>query len=800
VDPLPNDSRPAPPPSPDAETLSQPPPAPQVPPSSQSEGRFDAGESRASPLPAARTIDQVREQATAETRRLHAQPAFRVRGYELLDVIGRGGMGTVYKVRHLQLGRVEALKMITSDRLVVPILRRRFLAEMQTLCRLEHDHIVKIYHAGETEDQELYFSMAFEASGDLAELIARQGRQDPRWAASVILQVARAVEFAHGQQVIHCDIKPHNIVLSADGKPRVTDFGLALLLAKGEDDRPAAGDPIGTPSYMPPEQARGQVELIQPWSDVYGLGAVLYELLTGRPPFQGETQRETLAQVVHEPPRPPRELNPQVPRRLQAICLKCLQKEPKKRYATAAHLARALDGFLRPWWRRRWVESAVAATFLVLAGALLWVGWDAYQSPRREAQESVEKAEQARRSGERNEARHVYAAAEAQYEKLVKSRWRPDRAEMRLALARVKTRLGELREEARDPEGAEQELQSALALMDGLRQADPDRLEYVLQLAEVYHHLGVHAGNRSKSRDGWKEAKTNYETELKLIEGLGNSLGDDPAYRRDLARAYGYLGDAQLALGEMGPAWDSYTKAEKLREALAAENPADTEAACLRARDFYNRANWHDWQGELEKAIRCHRDRLDYYRKAGLGERLPGDFRTERADTAVTIAELELDSPKDPPPGDIPELLKKARQEYLMLLGGKPVDKAHVRLQAGLARIHVAWAEYCWRMNNTTRTRQELVEAEKLFRILADKGQAQPDDYYRWTVAAALRGELEEGNARIEWYTQAGLRLRRAVKVGWQHREQLRRERAFVGLRKVPTEAFNEARQELGVR
>jgi serine/threonine-protein kinase len=279
-------------------------------------------------------------------------PPYRFGDYELLDKIGKGSTGMVYKARHLHSQRIEALKVISGAGRDGEALRRRLTLEMQTLARLRHSNIVEIYGAGEAFE-ELYFSMAYEEGGDLGRLVKREGPLPPRRAADLVRQVADAVAYAHRRKTIHRDLKPQNVLLSKDGTPRVTDFGLALLLARGEDGRLIPGALVGTPAYMAPEQTAG---LSDERSDVYGLGAILYELLTGQPPLSFPEQtplEEVLRRVREEQPRRPREFNDKVPRQLEAICLKCLEKDPARRYPSAGPVAGALRAFLRPpWWRR----------------------------------------------------------------------------------------------------------------------------------------------------------------------------------------------------------------------------------------------------------------------------------------------------------------------------------------------------------------------------------------------------------------------------------------------------------------
>jgi serine/threonine protein kinase len=264
-------------------------------------------------------------------------------GYELLEEIDRGGMGVVFKARQVNLNRIVALKMILAGELASEDDVRRFHIEAEAAANLDHPGIVPIYEVGQHEGQH-FFSMSFVEGQSLAAKLA-QGPLPPREAAELILELARAIDFAHQHGVIHRDLKPSNILLDSHGHPRVTDFGLAKRLS-GNTPVTATGALLGTPSYMSPEQAEGDVHHIGPASDIYSLGAVLYELLTGRPPFRAKTVWDTLLQVKDCEPAPPRLVNPDVPHDLQTIALKCLEKDPARRYPSAQALAAELQRFL----------------------------------------------------------------------------------------------------------------------------------------------------------------------------------------------------------------------------------------------------------------------------------------------------------------------------------------------------------------------------------------------------------------------------------------------------------------------
>ncbi len=264
--------------------------------------------------------------------------------YELLEEIGRGGMGVVYRARQKGLDRVVAVKMILATFLASPEHVRRFQIEAKAAAALRHPNIVPIHDVGQFHGQH-YFVMEYVEGQSLAERIAR-GPLEPGAAARLLEQVARAVGHLHRHGIVHRDLKPSNILLDAEGLPYVTDFGLAKVFLPGSE-LTATGVIAGTPSYMSPEQAAGHAGQIGPKSDVYSLGAVLYELLTGQPPFREENPLDTLVCVLDMEPTLPRRFNPRIPRALEVICLKCLAKSPEDRYQTASDLADDLEHFLK---------------------------------------------------------------------------------------------------------------------------------------------------------------------------------------------------------------------------------------------------------------------------------------------------------------------------------------------------------------------------------------------------------------------------------------------------------------------
>src|SRR5881275_408548 len=308
--------------------------------------------------------------------------------YELLEEIGRGGQGVVFRARQKSLNRTVAVKVISLGQWASKAHLKRFRLEAEAAARLEHPVIVPIHEVGE-RDGSCYFSMKFVEGGQLDEVVRRKP-MSIRQAAELIGKVARIVHYAHEHRILHRDIKPGNILLDQKSEPHLTDFGLARLV-ESESTVTRTMEVLGTPSYMAPEQAVGNNAAISSLTDVYGLGAVLYQLLTGQPPFAGGTTYETIKLLLDTEPKPPRLLNPKIDRDLSTICLKCLEKDSKRRYSSALALAEDLERWLKhqpiqarhtgvfarggKWVRRNPTSALLVASLVGLAAAAGWILW-----------------------------------------------------------------------------------------------------------------------------------------------------------------------------------------------------------------------------------------------------------------------------------------------------------------------------------------------------------------------------------------------------------------------------------------
>lgn len=502
--------------------------------------------------------------------------------YELLEVLGEGGMGIVYRARQRTPDRIVALKIIHPDRLAAGGSEKRekaierFRAETQAAASLEHGHIVPVYEVGQIEDQP-FFSMRHIQGRGLEEVL-RDGPLDGRDAAALLKPVAQALHYAHGRDIVHRDIKPRNILVDTDGQPHVADFGLAKSFA-GAQDLTQTAEAIGTPAYMSPEQAEGPAE-VDSRTDVYSLGATLYELLTGRPPFRAATAVQTQRQVVENEPVPPRQLNPAIDRDLETICLKCLEKEPVKRYTTAKEVAeeftryqqgrpiqaRPITPVTRAWrWCRR---NRLVAGLGALAGSLLLVL--AIGGPIVAGHQAA-----LRRQALRETGRAERALDEANRQ------WRRAEADFKLALDAVDRMLTRVSQSLAHVPHATQ-VQGSLfddALefyQDFLEREGQDetlRTETALaytRVGSIYTMLGAHA-----------KAKDAYDEGIRRLEQLRREFPGHAEYRYYLAVTYDELGKTLRASDLFPAAEEALAEARRLARELHDEDPEDPSSGGL---------------------------------------------------------------------------------------------------------------------------------------------------------------------------------------------------------------------------
>jgi eukaryotic-like serine/threonine-protein kinase len=545
--------------------------------------------------------------------------AAEVPGYELLAELGRGGMGVVYKARDLGLNRIVALKMILAGAHSSPTDLARFVAEAEAIAALTHPNIVAIYKIGRHNDLP-YFTLEFCPGGSLADKV-KDAPLPPRAAVDTVEKLARGIAYAHSKGVVHRDLKPQNVLLAENGVPRITDFGLAKRLADSEhrasDHLTSTGAIMGTPSYMAPEQAAGNKDIGRQ-ADVYALGAILYRLLSGRPPFQAATALETIRQVSNEEPVSLRALNKRLPKDLETICHKCLQKDPTRRYASADDLADDLRRYLngepiraRPAGSAeravKWVKRNPALTAF-MAALLLGIAGTAIGLVRAEQARSAEKrraesestakdaaikaqelAEGRRTEAElaRDQARKRYLIALDAFNQMVfpiqdKLKSRPDTQDLRKELLdNARAGLRTLLQEAEKQGNADQTLVWAY-----LRMGDVELLLGNAQAAE-------------------KQYRTAHESAKKLAD---SDLQSSQA-QRDFAISCEKLGDVELQLGQTKDAFDLYRQQHEINDRLAQASPNDAVAQ-------HNLGVSFSRLGDIALRLGKANDALDYYRKA----------------------------------------------------------------------------------------------------------------------------------------------------------------------------------------
>lgn len=471
-------------------------------------------------------------------------PIPEVPGYEVLGQVGRGGMGVVYLARQVSLGRRVALKVLGRSRQADPEFRRRFQREAETVAHLQHPNIVQIHEIAEHEGFH-FLALEFIEGGSLSDRL-RESPLPPDEAAHLVETLARAMQSAHEAGVVHRDLKPSNVLLASDGTPKITDFGLAKRLETAGETQ--TGEVLGTPGYMPPEQALGSSGWSQPAVDVYALGAVLYESITGRPPFRADSPYQTIRLVIDEDPLAPSRLQPKTPRDLETICLKCLDKQPERRYASCVDLAEDLRRFqagepirARPislgrrlvkWARRRPAVASLLVATLVATVALVAV-WIKFTADVRE---------------QRDVAKHMSGVAQQKQKEAEDQR--------QIAIRKQ----GEAEDNFR-----EAELQKGRAIKS---------LERVREAAEEYYALVAHDGDlRAQGLEPLRQ---------RLIEktaGLYDAVVDDyaeiPELRAEQARAYWMLGQRTADLATPAEAVGPLRKAIEISKQLVERSPDD---------------------------------------------------------------------------------------------------------------------------------------------------------------------------------------------------------------------------------
>ena len=612
--------------------------------------------------------------------------------------LGRGAFGVVSQAYDPHLRREVALKVPRAEALLTPELRARFRHEAMAAAGLDHPNIVPVYEAGE-EGPVCFIATAYCPGTTLAAWLRWRTVPVPfRVAAGLVATLAEAVEHAHRRGVLHRDLKPSNVLLeepapgapAGDGSelvPRITDFGLAKLLDAWPAEDAAAnltvsGVIMGTPSYMAPEQAEGRGGAVGPAADIYSLGVILYEVLTGRPPFQADSALETLVQVRTQDPLPPSRLRPRLPRDLETICLKCLNKPPQARYPSAQALAEDLRRFLAalpirarptPAWERaiKWVRrhparaaavAAVAATAVVvavvigLANVRLQRERDRAELRRREAVANLRKARDAvdrmltRVSEERlKDIPQVEPVQRALLEDALEfyrdfARQAPDDPEVQLEASQAYRRLGRTYYRLGRSDEAERCFHEAFAIQERLRAAFPTVAAYRQELAESHIALGqlcLGLGRNPEAADAARNA-------LALLENLVPADPNGTGYRLEQAAAHNTLAGALEDLGQPRAAEADYRKAIGLLDELAAQFPTVPEHQTRAAVGRNNLAVLMENQGRLDEAEKVLRENLQSLERLAAGDPSSYNYRSTLALTLDNLADVWEKSSRKP--------------------------------------------------------------------------------------------------------------------------------------------------------
>jgi serine/threonine-protein kinase len=614
-------------------------------------------------------LDPERTLPPQESRRTDGMP--QVAGYEILEVLGAGGMGIVYKAHQLRLDRFVALKMIRAGTGARPEDIARFEAEAQAVAAIEHPNIIRIFEIGECDGLP-YASLEFLAGGSLAKMMG--GKPRPVSDAARIVEVlARAMDVAHRRGIIHRDLKPANVLLATDGTLKITDFGLAKRL-DSDSSQTRTGSILGSPSYMAPEQARGDTHHVGPAADQYALGTILYELLTGRPPFHGPSVLDTLDLVRTREPVPPSQLQPKMPRDIETICVKCLQKDPARRYADVLALADDLQRFqrkepilARPVSRAarawRWCRRNPGVAALGTAVAVLVVAWAigaagaavvfrgqnqvlattnaALGKANIALHAANEKAEERRREAE-NKQKLAEAAARAANEQnrgIVDAQ--VDLIELLEGKLRYEPKLQDVRGQMLDK--AVNGLEISARTMTDLRRDvgwDPkDEERNWRSLARAYKQIGELSLERTRFADAMRQ----FGQMATIIETLATAAPDDLAAQIRLARAQRLLGFTALQhLADTESAKQYFSRAIRINRACLAKEPDNDTLKRELANSLGQLARAEQSLGHLQDAAHLYEEEIDLRESFTPAQADQLESRREMAGLYAELAKLKL--------------------------------------------------------------------------------------------------------------------------------------------------------------
>ncbi|HEX5272457.1 MAG TPA: protein kinase, partial [Gemmataceae bacterium] len=716
-------------------------------------------------LSAQAKFSQAETIAPSHPGRAPVAPGPAVPGYEILGVLGRGGMGVVYKARQTKLNRQVALKMIRAGGSAGEADLARFRVEAEAVARMQHPNIVQIYEVGETDGCP-FFSLEYVDGGSLDRKL--QGTpQPPRKAAEMMETLARAIDFAHQKGIVHRDLKPANVLMTADGRLKVTDFGLAKRFEDKDEGQTRTGAIMGTPSYMAPEQASGHTKDTGPAADVYSLGAILYDMLTGRPPFKGETVLDTLQQVQNLDPVRPRNLQPKVPADLETICLKALEKDAAKRYANARELADDLRRFLdgvpilarpSPAWERAWkwarrrpalaALAAVSALFVLslTAGALAYGGVQGQLAREQENKARAEEARAAEKEQEANTEKELRLAAETQRQRAEKNFGSAFRA-----VDQMLTRVGQerLASEPRLEKVRRDLLELALSYYEGFLAERAGDTAVQVETGRARYRVGI----IQELLGQYEKAAQAYGAAAPLFESLARESPDRPEYEEDLAASHNHRGVVLQALGRFDEAQKAYEQALRVQSALVAKFAADPLAPRYRwdlGSTHNNLGNLLQAQAQRDPARHNYEDALTVFDQLAHDFPDKPEYRLERAQTRSNLGVLLMESADFP---GAEKLFREALDEKAELARQFPA-KPDFQKEQGLAY---------WNLGLAVQRRGQPHDAEDLYRRatelfgeLAGRFPSVPDYRYELAVShdnlavpLAAAGRLDE--AKAEW-------------------------------------------------
>jgi eukaryotic-like serine/threonine-protein kinase len=691
-------------------------------------------------------------------------------GYEILGELGRGGMGVVYKARQKGPNRIVALKMILAGSHADARDLTRFRIEAEAVGQLQHANIVQVYDVGE-QDGLPFFSLEYVDGGSLQSKIAATP-QPSREAATMVQALAQAMDYAHHRGILHRDLKPANILLTSDGVPKITDFGLAKRFEE-DTGQTRTGAILGTPSYMAPEQAAGRSKQVGPPADIYALGSILYELLTGRPPFRGETVFDTIKMVQAVEPVPPTWLQPRVPRDLETICLKALDKEPRKRYDSAGQLAEDLKRFLdgepilarpTPLWEHAWKwtkrRPTVAALIAVSTIAVMAFVVGSYLFARQQsefASRESERAEEAtvlKNKAEEQERFAKEGRAEAERQR--------ERAETNLqhALAAVDqmlTRIGQerLAHEPRMEKVRRDLLQKALAYYELLlREQGTDPL-VLLESGRVH----LHVGDIQEQLGGLTQAEKAFRSAIAIFSELTGKLPDRPDLLHDLAAAHSKLSEVLQAIGRRDDAEHAFQRSLDLKNQLVAKFPNTADYRYDLAASFQKRGLHFQTHNQISGAEDAYRRALELFGRLAADFPKVAEYQHELARTKSNYGALLQTTQR---PKEAEGAYREAIDLLEKLVARLPENEDH---RKELGRAYLNFGALLQMSANIAEADKNYRLAAATFQSLVEKFPSVPD----------YREQLAHANNNLGNLFQATNRFAEAEKAGQQARDVLTR-------------------------